>query len=131
MARLVVRGKYLFDGERKFYARGVSYGPFAPNSRGERHPEPQPAAPDFAMMRELGANLVRVYVPPPPSMFELAAKHGLRLMVGMPWPFHMAFLDSREMTRDIRDTIRKGVTEMRSFAGVIFSYISANACLSD
>src|SRR5216683_1189110 len=88
MARLVARGKYLFDGERKFYARGVSYGPFAPNSRGERYPEPERADQDFAMMRELGANLVRVYVPPPPWMFELAGKHGLRLMVGMPAVSH-------------------------------------------
>ena len=39
MDRLVARGKFLFEGERKFYARGVSYGPFAPNSRGERYPE--------------------------------------------------------------------------------------------
>ena len=131
MARLVARGKYLFDGERKFYARGVSYGPFAPNSRGERYPEPERADQDFAMMRELGANLVRVYVPPPPWMFELAGKHGLRLMVGMPWPFHMAFLDSRDMTRDIRETIRKGVTEMRQFADVIFAYSLGNEVRSD
>src|SRR5712691_3415117 len=131
MARLVARGKYLFDGERKFYARGVSYGPFAPNSRGERYPEPERADQDFAMMRELGANLLRVYVPPPPWMFELAAKHGLRLMVGMPWPFHMTFLDSRDMTRDIRETIRKGVTEMRQFADVIFAYSLGNEVRSD
>ena len=41
MNRLTVRGKYLYDGERKFFARGVSYGPFTPNSRGERYPEPE------------------------------------------------------------------------------------------
>src|SRR5271165_3324658 len=40
MARLVSHGKYLLDGAEKFYLRGVSYGPFAPNSRGERYPEP-------------------------------------------------------------------------------------------
>src|SRR5260370_39198269 len=131
MARLVARGKYLFDGERKFYARGVSYGPFAPNSHGERYPEPERAEQDFAMMRELGANLVRVYVPPPPWIFELAAKHGRRLMVGMPWPFHMAFLDSPEMVRDIRETIREGVTEMRQFADVIFAYSLGNEVRSD
>src|SRR3984885_11363768 len=96
MARLVVRGKYIFDGAAKFYARGVSYGPFPENSRGERYPEPERADADFALMRQLGANVIRVYVPPPPWMFELAGKYGLRLMVGMPWPFHMAFLDSPE-----------------------------------
>jgi O-antigen biosynthesis protein len=110
MDRLVARGKFLFEGERKFRACGVSYGPFAPNSRGERYPEPERAAQDFALIRELGGNVVRTYVPPPPWMFELAAKHELRLMVGMPWPFHMAFLDSRQMSAGIRGTIRDSVT---------------------
>jgi len=44
MSRIVARGKYLFEGERKFFARGVSYGPFAPNSRGEPFPEPDRVA---------------------------------------------------------------------------------------
>ncbi|HXZ87863.1 MAG TPA: glycosyltransferase [Candidatus Binataceae bacterium] len=131
MGRLVVRGKYIWDGADKFFARGVSYGPFAPNSRGERYPEPERAAADFALMRELGANLVRTYVPPPPWMFDLAAKNGLRLMVGMPWPFHMAFLDSPQMMRDIRNTIRDGVRTMRRFADVIFAYSLGNEVRSD
>jgi glycosyltransferase involved in cell wall biosynthesis len=131
MRRLTVRGKYIYEGDQKFFARGVSYGPFAPNSRGERYPEPERTDTDFALMRELGANLVRTYVPPPPWMFELAAKHELRLMVGMPWPFHMAFLDSPEMMRDIRKTITDGVTSMRQFAEVIFAYSLGNEIRSD
>ena len=54
MGRLVARGKYLFDGERKFFARGVSYGPFPENSRGERYPEPERVAADFALMNADG-----------------------------------------------------------------------------
>jgi hypothetical protein len=131
MGRLVVRGKYIYDGVDKFFARGVSYGPFAPNSRGERYPEPERADADFTLMRDLDANLVRTYVPPPSWMFELAIKHGLRLMVGMPWPFHMAFLDSREMMRDIRKTIREGVREMSQFAEAIFAYSLGNEIRSD
>jgi glycosyltransferase involved in cell wall biosynthesis len=131
MDRLVARGKFLFEGERKFRACGVSYGPFAPNSRGERYPEPERAAQDFALIRELGGNVVRTYVPPPPWMFELAAKHELRLMVGMPWPFHMAFLDSRQMSAGIRGTIRDSVTEMRRFADVIFAFSLGNEIRSD
>src|SRR5208283_2222271 len=131
MNRLTVRGKYLYDGERKFFARGVSYGPFTPNSRGERYPEPARTDADFALMRALGVNLVRTYVPPPPWMFELAAKHELRMMVGMPWPFHMAFLDSQEMMRDIRDSITAGVRTMKQFAEVIFAYSLGNEIRSD
>ncbi|HTT74960.1 MAG TPA: glycosyltransferase [Candidatus Binataceae bacterium] len=131
MARLAVRGKYIFDGAQKFYARGVSYGPFAENSRGERYPEPEQAERDFALMRQLGANVIRVYVPPPAWMFELAAKHKLRMMVGMPWPFHMAFLDSRQMTREIRETIRQGVSSMRQFGDTVFAWSLGNEIRSD
>src|ERR1700730_8284440 len=126
MDRLVARGKFLFEGARKFRACGVSYGPFSPNSRGERYPEPARAVEDFALMRELGANLVRTYVPPPPWMFELAAKHQLRLMVGMPWPFLMACLDSADMMHEIRNTIRRSVAQMKQFGDVIFAYSLGN-----
>lgn len=131
MARLAGRGKYLFDGERKFFARGVSYGPFAPNSSGERYPEPDRVRSDFALMRELGANLVRCYVPPPEWMIEEAARAELRLMVGIPWPFHMAFLDSPQMMREIRETIRKGVLAMRKHGETIAAYSLGNEVRSD
>jgi cellulose synthase/poly-beta-1,6-N-acetylglucosamine synthase-like glycosyltransferase len=131
MARLAAHGKYLFDGAQKFYLRGVSYGPFAANSRGERYPEPERAAADFALMRRLGANLIRLYVPPPPWMAEEAQKAGLRMMVGIPWPFHMAFLDSREMMREIRDAIRKTVIETRQFGDAIAAYSIGNEIRSD
>jgi O-antigen biosynthesis protein len=131
MSRLLARGKYLYDGEQKFYVRGVSYGPFPPNSRGERYPEPQRTAQDFALMRAMGVNTVRVYVPPPPWMFDEAVKAGLRLMVGIPWPFHMAFLDAPGMAAEIRDTIHKGVTEMRAHGDAILAFSLGNEVRSD
>ena len=131
MSRLVTRGKYFFDGAQKFYVRGVSYGPFAPNSRGERYPETERVAADFALMRALGANALRVYVPPPPSLIEEAARAGLRIMMGIPWPFHMAVLDSKQTTREIRATIRHTVTEMRQFGETILAYSLGNEIRSD
>ncbi len=131
MARLAPQGKYLFDGAQKFYLRGVSYGPFALNSRGERYPEPERAAADFALMSRLGANVIRLYVPPPPWMLEEAQKAGLRMMLGIPWPFHMAFLDSRDMMREIRDAIRKTVLETRQFGETIAAYSIGNEIRSD
>ncbi|MHB8383380.1 MAG: glycoside hydrolase family 2 TIM barrel-domain containing protein, partial [Candidatus Binataceae bacterium] len=131
MARLTARGKYLFDGERKYFARGVSYGPFAPNSNGERYPEPDRVRADFALMRELGANLLRCYVPAPEWMLEEAARAEIRLMAGIPWPFHMAFLDSPRMTREIRETVRKGVIAMRKYGGTIAAYSLGNEIRSD
>ena len=52
-------------------------------------------------------------------------------MVGMPWPFHMAFLDSRQMSADIRGTIRTSVNEMRRYADVIFAFSLGNEIRSD
>jgi glycosyltransferase involved in cell wall biosynthesis len=131
MGRLVARGKYLFEGERKFFARGVSYGPFPENSRGERYPEPERVVADFALMTRMGVNVVRCYVPPPPRLLEEAIRHNLRLMVGIPWPFHMAFLDSREMAIDIRNSIRKGVESMRQYGDAILAYSLGNEVRSD
>ncbi len=131
MSRLVTRGKYLFDGAQKFYVRGVSYGPFAPNSRGEPYPEVERVAADFALMGALGANVLRVYVPPPPWMVEEAARAGLRIMMGIPWPYHMAVLDSKKTTLEIRETIRKTVAEMRQFGETILAYSLGNEIRSD
>ena len=131
MGRLVARAKYLFEGAEKFYVRGVSYGPFAPNSRGEEYPELERVAADFSLMRQLAANVVRLYVPPPLWMVEEAQKAGLRLMVGIPWPYHMAFLDSRDMKRDIRENIRKTAAEMHQFGETIAAYSIGNEIRSD
>src|ERR1700722_14694691 len=131
MARLLPHGKYLLDGAQKFYIRGVSYGPFAPNSRGERYPEPERAAADFALMGILGANVIRLYVPPPPWMVEEAQKAGWRMILGIPWPFHMAFLDSADMMREIREAIRQTVLDTRQFGETIAAYSIGNEIRSD
>ncbi len=131
MPRLIARDNYLYDGDRKFYATGVSYGPFVPNSRGERYPEPERCAQDFALMRQLGVNVVRTYVPPPAWMFDLAAKHSLRLMVATLWPSHLMFLESAATARDIRATVAKLTGEMRQFRDVIFAYSLGNEIRPD
>ncbi|HVN64324.1 MAG TPA: hypothetical protein VMT58_06785 [Candidatus Binataceae bacterium] len=131
MGRIVARGKYLWDGAEKFMIRGVSYGPFTPNSRGERYPEPERAAADFALMREMGANLARLYVPPPMWLVDAAEKAGIRLMVGIPWPFHMAILDSPDLIRETRESIRKAVAELRGAGSTILAFSLGNEVRSD
>jgi O-antigen biosynthesis protein len=131
MGRLSVRGKYIYHEGQKFFARGVSYGPFAPNSRGESYPEPDRVAADFCLMRELGVNVLRTYVIAPPWMLELAAKFELRLMAGFYWPMQLAFLDSPEMARDIRDTVRREIAALRQFKEVIFAYSLGNEIRAD
>jgi len=131
MGRLSAQGKYIYQDGQKFFARGVSYGPFAPNSRRESYPEPDRVAADFALMGELGANLVRTYVIPPPWLFELAARYGLWLMPGVSWPQHLTFLDSPEMVRDVRNTVRREIAAMRQFKEAIFAYSIGNEIRSD
>ena len=46
-------------------------------------------------MAGLGINTVRTYTPPRPDLLDEAARHGLRVMVGLPWSQHVAFLDDR------------------------------------
>jgi len=131
MGRLSARGKYIYQNEQKFFAKGVSYGPFAPNSHGESYPERDRVAKDFAMMRDLGANLLRTYVTPPNWLCELAARSELRLMIGLSWPQHLTFLDSPEMVRDIRDRVRRDVAALNPFKEAIFAYSIGNEIPAD
>ena len=64
-ARVGVDGKFFRLGAEKFYVKGVTYGPFAPNAEQEMFASRAQTARDFAQIRELGANLVRVYYVPP------------------------------------------------------------------
>ena len=57
--------KFFFEGERKFFVKGVTYGPFKPDAAGHYLGPPDQADRDLAQMRELGINVVRVYHVPP------------------------------------------------------------------
>src|SRR6185437_614404 len=71
-AAIRVQGKFFFDGDRKFFVKGVTYGPFAPAAHGTQFPEPETVARDFGLMAELGANTVRVFTVPPLWLLDLA-----------------------------------------------------------
>ena len=118
-ARVVADGKFLRlsagpgeHGER-FRLKGVSYGTFAPDAEGYQLPAPAAAARDFAAMAALGVNTVRVYTPPRPELLDEAARHGLRVMIGLPWSQHVAFLDDARQARSIRGEL---VARVRALA---------------
>ena len=48
---------------------------------------------DFEAMAAAGVNTLRTYEPPPLWLLEMAAEHGLKVMVGLAWEQHVAFLD--------------------------------------
>ena len=107
--RVSVEGKFFRLGEKKFYASGVAYGPFAPNAAGQTFASPEQTAADFAQIRELGANLIRVYHVPAKWFLDLAAEHELKVLVDIPWNKHLCFLDSPTQRAEAGETVRRAV----------------------
>jgi O-antigen biosynthesis protein len=104
--RVRVDGKFFRLGEKKFYVKGVTYGPFAPNSQGEFFAAPDRTRRDFDLLRQLGANLLRVYYVPPKWFLDLALEFDLRVMPDVPWNKHLCFLDSEETRRGACNAVR-------------------------
>jgi GT2 family glycosyltransferase/exo-beta-1,3-glucanase (GH17 family) len=111
--RLMTGGKWLRADGEKWLMRGVSYGPFKPNSRGEPYPEDARLEADLRHIRELGFNTVRLYELPTAAVLQAAAKLGLRLLVGIPWTDHVDFLRDRRLKREILERVRQAVTLLK------------------
>lgn len=101
-------GKFLFVGEEKLYVKGVTYGTFRPRD-GCTYPTPAVVAADFRSMVAAGINAVRTYDVPPRWLLDLAAENGLRVLVGLPWEQHVAFLGDGRLKRKIEAGVRAGV----------------------
>jgi glycosyltransferase involved in cell wall biosynthesis len=124
-ALIHVQGKFFFEGERKHFARGVTYGPFATASHGAQFPEAAMVDKDFALMREAGVNTVRVFTVPPAWLLDAAHRVGLKVLVGLSWAQHIAFLDGVATRAEIRETVAAGVRDCRRHPGV-FGYLVGN-----
>ncbi len=117
--RLVARGKFLSAGPGKVYIRGFTYGPFAPDGHGDLFPGQPTVERDLAAMRRAGANALRTYTVPPRRVLDAAYASGLRVMVGIPWEQHVAFLDEPGLPDAIEETVRTGVRACRGHPGVL------------
>ena len=120
-----MRGKFIFGGGEKLYIRGVTYGPFRPNDHGGEYRDPSMVARDFAQMAANGVNAVRTYTVPPHWFLDIAEQNGLRVMIGLPWQQHVAFLDDSQQIQEILESVRAGV---RACAGhpAVLSYAIGN-----
>ncbi len=122
VCRVTLDGKFLRAGDRRFLLKGVTYGTFAPDARGDQYPDGATIANDFSMMARAGLNTVRVYTPPPDAVLDEAARHGLRLMIGLPWAQHVAFLDDRMLRHAIRQDLVAQVRRLGSHpAALLFA----------
>jgi GT2 family glycosyltransferase len=108
-ARVRVDGKFFRLGEKKFYPKGVTYGPFAPDATGTRYASREQTLKDFAQIKELGANTLRVYHVPPHWFLDLAHEHGLKLFIDIPWHKERCFLDSKQMRDEAKTAVREAV----------------------
>jgi GT2 family glycosyltransferase/sugar lactone lactonase YvrE len=123
-AGVVTDGKFLrlaADGApgQRFLVKGVTYGTFAPDADGYQFPPPRQVADDFRQMAAMGINTVRLYTPPRRDLLDEAARHGLRVMVGLPWSQHVAFLDDRSLRKNIERDILTHVRALGNHPAVL------------
>jgi GT2 family glycosyltransferase len=120
-----VRGKFIYVGEEKLYLRGVTYGTFPPDAYGSEYGDEMRVDRDFALMVAVGVNAVRTYTVPPRWLLDSAQRHGLLIMVGLPWEQHVTFLDERRRARSIEQRVREGVRACSGHPAVL-CYVIGN-----
>ncbi|MGC3991033.1 MAG: glycosyltransferase [Chthoniobacteraceae bacterium] len=125
MEPIRARAKFFFDGENKFFIKGVTYGPFEPDAAGDFVGNPEKARADFTLMQELGVNLLRIYHIPPRWFLDLCAEFKLRVMISIPWAEHVEFLNNPKIRSQVVKTIREGVAKNKGHEA-IFGYLVGN-----
>ncbi len=124
-ASVRIDGKFFRQGSAKFYVKGLTYGPFAPNAKGEMFASEAQTIKDFEQIRELGANVLRVYYVPPPWFLDRAVEFGLKVFIDIPWPKHLCFLDSPHLKEEAIQAVRSAVTRCKGHPA-IFAYSVVN-----
>ncbi|HZL43719.1 MAG TPA: glycosyltransferase [Verrucomicrobiae bacterium] len=122
--RVVVDGKFFRLGEHKFYVKGIAYGPLAPGAQGLFFASPEQTRADLAQIRELGANVLRVYHVPPRRFLDAAAEWNLKVLIDIPWNKHLCF-DSERRRSEARRAVRTAVQACANHPAV-FAYSVAN-----
>jgi GT2 family glycosyltransferase/membrane protein implicated in regulation of membrane protease activity len=119
LARPQVFGKFLYSGAHKLYVRGVTYGTFSLDDDGRERFDPAMVERDFSLAAANGINAVRTYTVPPRWLLDAAARFGLRVMVGLPWEQHVAFLDERGRDAAIERQICEYVRECAGHPSIL------------
>jgi GT2 family glycosyltransferase len=129
-ARVKVDGKFFRLADKKFYVKGVTYGPFAPNAQAEFFPAPDQVEKDFEQIKELAANVLRLYYVPPRWFLDAALRHGLRLLIDVPWNKHLCFLENdqtrEEACRSVREAAKACADHPAVFALSVVNEIPAD-----
>ncbi len=121
--------KFFFEGDRKFFVKGVTYGPFAPDADGHYLGNEEQLARDLEQMREVGINLLRIYHAPPLWFLDRCAAAGLRVLITLPWAKHVEFLRRRVAREAVVESVRAAVAEHAGHPA-IFGYLVGNEIAS-
>ena len=125
VSRIRPVAKFFFEGEKKFFVKGITYGPFKPDAEGNYLGQPEQVDVDLALMRNAGLNVVRIYHAPPRWFLDACAAAGMRVLITLPWEKHIEFL-ARKMSRDqIAGIVRRSVAVNRGHPA-IFGYLVGN-----
>src|SRR3954466_14667628 len=100
-------GKFFRLGEQKFYVKGVTYGPFAPDENGEYFASPALTRKDFEQVLDLGANCIRVYYIPPKWFLDMAQEMGLKIFLDVCWPKNLEFCNDPGVAEQARAAVRE------------------------
>ncbi len=117
--RVRVEGKFLALGPSKWYVRGLTYGPFAPNALGEQVPPRPQTRLDLKHVQALGANAVRLYHPPPIRFLDDVLQAGVRALIDLPWDKHRCFFEDWQAVREARKRVRESARELGRHPGVL------------
>jgi glycosyltransferase involved in cell wall biosynthesis len=124
-SRVRPAAKFFFDGDKKFFVKGVTYGPFEPDREGNYLGRPEQVEVDLALMCQVGLNVVRIYHSPPRWFLDRCDAAGMRVLVTLPWEKHVEFLRERATRKQIAQNVRAAV---KAHAGhpAIFGYLVGN-----
>ncbi|MEY2577031.1 MAG: hypothetical protein QOF80_2518 [Verrucomicrobiota bacterium] len=121
--------KFFLEGDRKFFVKGVTYGPFRPDEQGHFLGRRDRAERDLAQMREIGLNVVRIYHAPPRWFLDACAEAGMRVLITLPWEKHIEFLRRKTSRDQIAGMVRSSVAANRGHPA-IFGYLVGNEIAS-
>lgn len=109
-ARPAAQGKFLYCGGEKLEVKGVTYGAFAPDADGAEYWFHDTIERDFAQMAAAGFNTVRIpHTMPPVTLLDAAARHGLRVMVGLSAEQYVGHLADSRGAPDVEAIVREKV----------------------
>ena len=108
--RPTARGKFLFEGTKKLYVRGATYGAFRPDDQKREYRDLDQIDRDFRQMACAGFNAVRIpHTMPPRELLDIAGRHGLRVLVGLSAEQYAGYLADPAKAPDIDDIMRKAI----------------------